>query len=88
MTTAHLAPLATCRAAAYAAVGRRRDALVDLCATLLATGPVPSLPVLSIEPQHQRKWGSRYDALAVGPISSRTLERLLANQPLAGGEPM
>jgi hypothetical protein len=88
MNTAHLAPLATCRAAAYAAFGRRRDALFDLCDTLLTTGPVPSLPFLSIQPQHQRKWGSLYDALAVGQISSHTLERLLATYPLARGEPI
>jgi hypothetical protein len=88
MDTSHHAPLATFRAATYAAVGRRQDALVELCDTLLTTGPVPSLPVLSIQPQHRRKWGSLYDALAVGPITTPALERLLATHPLAGGEPI
>jgi PAS domain-containing protein len=88
MDTTHLASLATFRAAAYAAFGRRRDALFELCDTLLTTGPVPSLPFLSIQPQHQRGWGSLYDALAAGEISSRSLELLLSRYPLAGGEPI
>jgi hypothetical protein len=88
MDTTHLASLAAFRAAAYTAFGRRRDALFELCDTLLTTGPVPSLPLLSVQPQHQRRWGSLYDALAVGEISSRPLERLVARHPLAGGEPI
>jgi len=88
MDKAHLASLTTLRAMSYAAFGRRRDALVELCDTLLTTGPVPSLPVLSIQLQHQRRWGSLYDALAVGQISSPALEQLLASHPLAGGEPI
>ncbi|HEV2461750.1 MAG TPA: transposase [Ktedonobacterales bacterium] len=83
-----LAALSAFRAAAYAAFGRRRDALFELCDTLLTTGPVPSLPVLSIQPQHQRKWGSLYDALAVGEISASALERLLSRYPLTDGEPI
>jgi len=86
MDTSHLASLAIFRALAYAAFGRRRDALFELCDTLLTTGPVPSLPVLSIQPQHQRRWGSLYDALAVGQISSPAVEQLLTSHPLAGGE--
>ena len=88
MDTSHLASLTAFRAAAYAAFGRRRDALVELCDTLLTTGPVPSLPLLSVHPQHQRKWGSLYDALAVGQINAPTLEHLLSRHPLAGGEPL
>src|SRR5690242_13101058 len=88
MNTAHLASLATFRATAYAALGRRRDALFELCDTLLTTGPVPSLPFLSVQPQHQRRWGSLYDALAVGQIDRPVLEHLLATHPLAGGEPI
>jgi len=88
MDTAHLTSLATFRASVYAAFGRRRDALFEMCDTLLTTGPVPSLPLLSVQPQHQRRWGSLYDALAVGQISSRSLEQLLASHPLAGGEPI
>jgi hypothetical protein len=88
MDTTHLASLATFRATAYGAFGRRRDALFELCDTLLTTGPVPALPLLSVQTHHQRRWGSLYDALAVGEISSRTLEQLLADHPLAGGEPI
>jgi hypothetical protein len=87
-TTPHLASLATFRASTYAAFGRRRDALFELCDTLLTTGSVPSLPVLSIQPQHQRRWGSMYDALAVGQIRGPTLEQLLDSHPVAGGEPI
>jgi hypothetical protein len=88
MDTTQLASLATFRAAAYAAFGRRQDALFELCDTLLTTGPVPSLPFLSVQPQHQRRWGSLYDALAVGEMRSRPLEQLLTDHPLAGGEPV
>jgi Transposase DDE domain len=83
-----LTTLASFRAAAYAAFSRRQDALFELCDTLLTTGPVPSLPLLSVQPQHQRGWGSLYDALAAGQVSSRSLEQLLATHPLAGGEPI
>jgi hypothetical protein len=86
MDTSQLASLTAFRAATYAALGRRRDALFELCDTLLTTGPVPSLPLLSVQPQHQRRWGSLYDALAVGQISASALEPLLSRHPLAGGE--
>jgi hypothetical protein len=88
MDTTYLAALAAFRAAAYHAFGRRRDALFELCATLLTTGPVPSLPFLSVPPPPQRRWGSLYDALAVGEISDRPLEQLLTRHLLAGGEPI
>jgi Transposase DDE domain len=88
MDTSHLASLAAFRAATYSAFGRRQDALFELCDTLLTTGPVPSLPLLSMQPQHRRKWGSLYDALAAGQISTGTLEDLLSRHPLAGGEPI
>ncbi len=83
-----LTSLASFRTAAYGAFSRRQDALCELCDTLLTTGPVPSLPLLSIQPQQQRRWGSLYDALAAGEISNRTLEHLLTRHPLAGGEPI
>src|SRR5260221_9230247 len=88
MDTSHLASLSAFRAATYASFGRRRDALFELCDTLLTTGPVPSLPLLSVQPQHRRGWGSLYDALAVGEISPSRLEQLLVSYPLAGGEPI
>jgi len=83
-----LTPLASFRAAAYAAFSRRQDALFELCDTLLTTGPVPSLPLLSVQPQHRRGWGSLYDALAVGQVGTSRLEQLVASHPLAGGEPI
>ena len=83
-----LTSLASFRAAAYATFSRRQDALLELCDTLLTTGPVPSLPLLSVQPQHRRRWGSLSDALAVGEISPSRLEKLLVSSPLAGGEPI
>jgi hypothetical protein len=83
-----LTTLARFRAAAYAAFSRRQDALFELCDTLLTTGPVPSLPLLSVQPQHRRGWGSLYDALAAGEIGPGRLEQLLVSHPLAGGEPI
>jgi hypothetical protein len=83
-----LTSLASFRAAAYAAFSRRQDALFELCDTLLTTGSVPSLPLLSVQPQHQRGWGSLYDALAVGEICPTRLESLLTEHPLVGGEPI
>jgi hypothetical protein len=64
MDTAHLVTLSAFRAAAYAAIGRRQDALFEMCDTLLATGPVSSLPLLSVQPVRQRRRGGIYDALA------------------------
>jgi Transposase DDE domain len=86
MEATHFASLAAFRATAYTAFGRRRDALFELCDTLLTTGPVPALPFLSMQPQHRRGWGSLYDALAVGEIYTTSLEPLLTRYPLAGGE--
>jgi hypothetical protein len=83
-----LTTLASFRAAAYAAFSRRQDALFELCDTLLTTGSVPSLPLLSVQPQHRRGWGSLYDALAAGEIGPSRLEQLLVSHPLAGGEPI
>src|SRR5258706_13964355 len=83
-----LTPLASFRAAAYAAFSRRQDALSELCDTLLTPGPGPSLPLLSVQAQQRRGWGSLYDALAVGQVGTSTLEQLVASHPLAGGEPI
>jgi hypothetical protein len=88
MDSTHLASLAASRATTSAAFGRRRDALVEVCDTLLTTGPGPSLPFLSIQPQHQCRWGSLDDALAVGHIHGLAREHLLTSHPLAGGEPL
>jgi hypothetical protein len=88
MEAHQLAALCAFRAGVYAAFGRRRDALFELCDTLLVTGPVASLPFLSVQPQHRRRWGSLYGALADGEIVATALETLLARHPLADGEPI
>ena len=88
MDTTQFSPLITVRAAAYAAFGRRGDALFELCDTLLTTGSVASLPLLSVQPQHRRGWGSLYDALSAGEICTTHLESLLTEHPVAGGEPL
>ena len=88
MDTTALASLVAFRSAQHAACGRRRDALYDLYDALLTVGPVPSSAHLSLQPQHRRGWGSLYDALAVGAISGPEVEALLAEHPLAGGEPI
>jgi hypothetical protein len=46
--------------------------------------------VLSVQAQHQRRWGSlyRYDALAIGAINRCALEDALAIQSLVDGEPI
>ncbi|MEV7012270.1 NF041680 family putative transposase [Streptosporangium sp. NPDC051022] len=59
---------------------RRPDALFELTDAILATGPVPSLPHLSLDPLHRRGHGSVYAALAKGHINTDALRDLLATQ--------
>jgi DDE superfamily endonuclease len=70
----------------HACFPRRADALFELGDGLLcAPGPVASLPHLSLEPVHQRGWGSVYGALARGRIDTERLRDLLASSlPPAG----
>jgi hypothetical protein len=75
---AALASLQAFRAGLHACCTRRADALFELGDALLsAHGPVASLPQLSLEPAHQRGWGSRYAALACGRIDAERLRYLL-----------
>jgi hypothetical protein len=46
------------RAELHACFPRRADALFELSDALLCVPAVPSLPRLSLEPVHQRGWGS------------------------------
>jgi len=74
-----LARLQTFRAQLHACFFRRADALFELGDALLCAEAVPSLPHLSLEPIHQRGWGSTYAALACGQIDAERLRDLLAS---------
>jgi hypothetical protein len=65
------------RAELHACFTRRADALFELGDALLCAPAVPSLPHLSLEPVHQRGWGSSYAALARGRIDTERLRDLL-----------
>src|SRR5882762_2196891 len=63
----------------YQCVSRRADALFELCdAVLCASGPVTSLPELTLDPVYRRGHGAMYDALAAGQIDLARLRRSLA----------
>jgi hypothetical protein len=72
-----LAQLQRFRAQLPACFFRRADALFELGDALLGAQAVPSLPHLSLEPIHQRGWGSTYAALACGQIDAEQLRALL-----------
>jgi hypothetical protein len=85
MPTFPLARLGQFRAELHACFTRRADALFELGDALLCAPAVPSLPHLSLEPVHQRGWGSSYAALARGQIDPERRRDLLAsNLPDAG----
>jgi hypothetical protein len=75
--TSPIARLQTFRAQLHACCFRRADALFELGDALLCAQAVPSLPHLSLEPIHQRGWGSTYAALACGQIDAEQLRDLL-----------
>jgi hypothetical protein len=79
MPTSPFARLGTFRAELHACCTRRADALFELGDALLCAQAVPSLPHLSLEPVHQRGWGSSYAALAGGRIDEERLRDLLAS---------
>ena len=54
------------RAELHACFTRRADALFELGDALLCADAFPSLPHLSLQPAHQRGWGSVYAAWSVG----------------------
>ena len=77
------ATLQSFRAAVYACLGPRRDALCELGDALRTGGPVPSPVHLRLAAGHRRGWGSLYATLARGDIDAATLRALLACHPLA-----
>jgi hypothetical protein len=64
----------------YACFTRWGDALFELTdAALCATGPICSVPALSLEAEFTRSHGSLYKALAEGRINAARLRRLLVD---------
>jgi DDE superfamily endonuclease len=71
--------LAEFRADLYQCLRRRADAMFELCdAVLCASGPVTSLPELTLDPVHRRGHGAMYDALAAGEIDLVSLRMSLS----------
>jgi DDE superfamily endonuclease len=82
-------PLRMFRERFYAGLGRRADALFELCDAILTAGRVPSPPHLSLVLVHRRGWGSLYAVLSKGRIASEALRDLLASYNLdAMGTPV
>ena len=78
-TAAARQELAVFRHDFYQCVSRRADALFELCdAVLCVSGPVTSLPELTLDPVYRRGHGAMYDALAAGQIDLARLRRSLA----------
>ena len=77
MPTSPLARLEAFRSELHACCTRRGDALFELSDALLCAQAFSSLPHLSLEPTHQRGWGSVYAALARGRIDPERLRDLL-----------
>ena len=86
--TSSIAQLQTFRAQLHACFFRRADALFELGDALLCAEAVPSLPHLSLEPVHQRGWGSVYAAVARGDVDAERLRDLLARVLPAADPPV
>jgi hypothetical protein len=79
MPTSPLARLGAFRTELHACCTRRADALFELGDALLCAQAPSALPHLSLEPVHQRGWGSAYAALARGHVEAERLRDLLAS---------
>jgi hypothetical protein len=77
MPTFPLAQLGQFRSELHACFPCRADALFELGDALLCAPAITSVARLSLEPSHQRGWGSAYDALANGRINIDWLRDLL-----------
>ena len=67
---------------------RRADALFELVDALLAAESVGSLPHLSLQAAHRRRWGSLYDALAEGRLDVEALRATLAQYSATDSQPV
>jgi len=85
---ASLTALQTFCSELYRCFPRRADALMELTDALLTAGPVLSPAHLSEESVHCRGWGSLYAALAKGRVDLPALRHLVAQSPLAHGQPI
>src|SRR5258705_10150089 len=75
--------LAVFRQDFYQCLLKRADTMFELCdAVLCSSGPVTSLPELTLDPVHRRGHGAMYDALAVGEIDLLCLRKSLAGLAL------
>lgn len=80
MDTDDVRALRSFRSQFHASLTRWGDALFELCdAALCATGPVGSVPSLSLEPEFSRSHGSLYKSLAKGRIDEGRLRALLVD---------
>jgi DDE superfamily endonuclease len=79
MPTSPLARLGAFRSELHACCTRRADALFQVGDALLCAPAITSVAQLSLEPSHQRGWGSAYDALASGRINVERLRDLLVS---------
>jgi hypothetical protein len=86
--TSPLAQLRAFRAELHACYTRRADALLELGDALLCAEAFSSLPHLSLEPVHQRGWGSTYAAVASGRLDAERLRDLLAGSLPAADPPV
>jgi hypothetical protein len=87
-TKAALDSLRAFRADVHARFRYRADALFELSDALLTAGTVPSPVHLSLAPIHRRGWGSLYAALTHGRMARQALRDLVAQYPLAEGQPL
>jgi hypothetical protein len=70
----------------HASFRRRADALFEHTDAILMSGPIPSLPHLSLAAARRRSWCSLYAALGKGRTEEQALKGLLSYQhPGDGG---
>ena len=88
MTPPLLASANAFRLALYRSFPRRGDALFALLDALRTVGPCPSVAHLRLAASQRRGWGSLSAARTEGDLTPDTLRDLLAQLPLADGQPI